>query len=88
MRWLPGALLVIRCSSVVGRWSWSAVAPGDLGVQGIEPLFPPGPVPAQPLVDLGQRLGAEAVDPPLRLLADLDQSRLAQHPQVPRMYLS
>jgi len=34
-------------------------APGDLGVQGIKPLFPQGPVPAQPFVDLGERLGAE-----------------------------
>ncbi len=31
-----------------------------------------------------RRLGAKTVDPPLRLLADLDQPRLPQHPQVPR----
>jgi hypothetical protein len=46
-------------------------------VQGIQPLLPQGPVPAQPFVDLAERLKAKAVDPPLRLLADLDQSRLA-----------
>ena len=38
---------------------------------------------AEPLVDLGERLGTQAVDPKLRLLADLDQARLTQHPQVP-----
>src|SRR5215469_7351197 len=77
MRLPLGALLVIWCSLV--RFS-----PGDLGVQGIQPLLPQGPVPAQPSIDLGERLGAKTVDPPLRLLADLDKPRLPQHPQVPR----
>ena len=57
---------------------------GYLGVQGVQPLLPQGPVPAQPFIDLGERLGAKTVDPPLRLLAGLDQPRLPQHPQVPR----
>jgi hypothetical protein len=39
---------------------------------------------AQPLVNLGQRRGAEAVHPSLRLLADVHQPGLPQHPQVPR----
>ena len=77
MRLPAGALLVIWCSFV-------RVSPGHLGVQGIQPLLPQGPVPAQPVIDLGEWLGAKAVDPPLRLLADLDQPRLPQHPQVPR----
>ncbi len=57
--------------------------PGHLGVQGIQSLFPQGPVPVQPFIDLGERLEAETVDPPLRLLAHLDQPRLAQYSQVP-----
>src|SRR5262249_54546123 len=61
-----------------------AFSPGYLGVQGVQPLFPQGPVAAQPFIDLGERLRAEAVDPPLRLLADLDQSSFPQHPQVSR----
>jgi hypothetical protein len=55
---------------------------GYLGVQGVQPLLPQGPVPAQPVIDLGERLGTKTVDPPLRLLADLDQPCLPQHPQV------
>jgi hypothetical protein len=53
-------------------------------VQGVEPLFPQGPVPGKPFIDLGERLGAQAVDPPLRFLANLDQPCLPQHPEVPR----
>jgi len=45
-------------------------------VQGVKPVLPQGPVAAQPVIDLGQRLGAQTVDPPLRLLADVDQTRL------------
>jgi hypothetical protein len=53
-------------------------------VQGIQPLLPQGPVPVQPFLDLGERLGAKTADPPLRLLADLDEPGLPQHPQVLR----
>ena len=64
---VPGrALLVMWCSFV-------RVSPGYLGVQGVQPLLPQGPVLAQPFIDLGERLGAKAVDPALRFLADLDQ---------------
>jgi len=45
-------------------------------MQGIQPLPPQRPIPLQPLVDLGERLGAKTVDPALRLLAKLDQPRL------------
>ena len=38
----------------------------------------------QPGVDLGQRLRPQRVDPPLGVLADVDQPGLAQHAQVLR----
>ena len=76
MRVPARALLVIGCS-------FARVSPGRPGVQGIWPLLRQGPVPAQPFIDLGERLGLRAVDPPLRLLADPDEPRLPQHPQVP-----
>jgi len=79
----PGCACLRVCCWSSGAPSL-AFAPGYLGVQGVQPLFPQSPVPAQPVIDLGERLGAEAVDAPLRFLANLDQSRLAQHPQVPR----
>jgi hypothetical protein len=48
---------------------WSSGAPsfafpsGYLGVQGVQPLFPQGPVAVKPLVDLGQRpSSAEAAE--------------------------
>ena len=53
------------------------------GVQGIELPLPQGPVLGQPFIDLGQRLGPKAVDPPLRFLANLDKPCLSQHPQMP-----
>jgi hypothetical protein len=65
----------VRCRSS-GAPSF-AFPPGYLGVQGVQPLFPKDPVSAQPLVDLGERLRAEAVDPPLRVLANLDQPCLS-----------
>src|SRR6266581_1217460 len=71
---------VVRCRSS-GAPSL-AFPPGYLGVQGIEPVFPQGPVPAQPGVDLGEGLRAQGVDAALGLLADLDQARFAQHAQV------
>jgi hypothetical protein len=64
---------------------WSSGAPsfafpsGYLGVQGVQPLFPQGPVAVKPLVDLGQRLRAQTVDAPLGVLASLDETGLAQH---------
>jgi hypothetical protein len=61
---------------------WSSfvrVSSGYLGVQGIQPLFPLCPVGTEPFVDLGQRLGAQAVDAPLCLMTKLDESGLPQH---------
>ena len=40
--------------------------------------LPPGPVEGDPAAR------AKAVDPPLRLLLDVDKTRLSQYPQVPR----
>ena len=51
-------------------------------MQGIKPLLPESPVPVKPLVDLGERLGTQAVNTLLCLLADLDKPRLPQHPEV------
>lgn len=59
-------------------------APGDLAVQGIKPLLPQDPVRTQPFIEFGERLGIDAVDPPLCLLAHLHQPGLAQNPQVTR----
>ncbi len=52
-------------------------------MQSVEPLIPQRPVSGKPLIDFGQRLGAETVDPALRLLANLDQPGLPEHPKVP-----
>ena len=53
-------------------------------MKSIEPLLPHDAVAAQPFIDLGERVGPKRVDPPLSVLADVDQPRLPQHPQVPR----
>jgi hypothetical protein len=45
---------------------------GQLGAVGLEPL-----------VELPEGLDADAVEPALRIAADLDEARLAQHLQVP-----
>jgi hypothetical protein len=60
------------------------LSPSHLGVQGVQPVLPQGPIPAQPLIDLGERLGPNTVDPALRLPADRDQPRLPKHAEVPR----
>jgi hypothetical protein len=52
-------------------------------MQGIEALFPLHQVPIEPVIDLGERLRAETVDPPLCVLADLDESRFSQYAKVP-----
>ena len=61
---------------------------GDVGhrvevlLQGIETVGPQPPVWRQPGVDLGQGLGAQLVPAALSVHADLNQTGLAQHPQV------
>jgi len=52
-------------------------------MKGVEPALPEHAVLREPLVHLDQRLRTEAVDPTLRFPAYLDQSGLAQHPQMP-----
>ena len=53
-------------------------------MQGVQPLLPHGPVPGQPFIDLGEWLGPETIDPPLRFLANLDEPSFPQHSQVSR----
>jgi hypothetical protein len=44
-------------------------------MQGVQSLLPQRPVAAKPLIYFCERCGAKTVDPPLRLLAGLDQPR-------------
>jgi hypothetical protein len=69
-----------------------AFSPSHLGVQGIQPLLPQRPVPAQPLIDLGQRRGAKTVDTPsvlgsgiswTAIVASLDPGGVPSQLQVP-----
>lgn len=46
--------------------------------------MPQRSVGTQPVIDLDEGFGPQAVDPPLRLLAYVDQTGLPQHPQVSR----
>src|SRR5271154_1934070 len=59
-------------------YSFVRVSPGLSRCAGHPAAAPIGPGTGQPFIDLGERLRAKAVDPPLRLLADLDQPRLPQ----------
>jgi hypothetical protein len=52
-------------------------------MQGAQSLFPQCPGSTQPFVDLGQRFGAKAVDPTLRLRSNLDKPSFPQHPEMP-----
>jgi hypothetical protein len=45
-------------------------------MKSIEALLPQDAVPAQPFIDLGERLGPKRVDPPLSFLPDVDEPRL------------
>ena len=51
-------------------------------MQGVQSLLPQRPVAAKPLIYFCERCGAKTVDPPLRLLAGLDQPRFPQDSQV------
>jgi hypothetical protein len=57
---------------------------GDFGVEGAQTLLPQGAVSTQPHGEVGQRLWAQAVDPPLRFLVYLHESGLAKHAEVTR----
>jgi hypothetical protein len=79
---VAGAVLAISSGSLALQILGGAVA--SVCMKSVESLLPQDAVPAQPFVDLGERLGPKRVDPPLSVLADVDQPRLPQHPQVPR----
>lgn len=49
----------------------------------VEPTREFGSVGLQPLVELSERLRAQAVEPPLSVAPDRYQASLSQHPQVP-----
>jgi len=51
-------------------------------MQGVQSLLPQRPVAAKPLIYFCERCGAKTVDPPLRLLAGLDQPRFSQDSEV------
>ena len=53
-------------------------------MQGVEPLLPQDAVLLEPGADLGEWLWSKRVDPPLRVLAYVDEPGLAQHAQVSR----
>jgi hypothetical protein len=53
-----------------------------LCVQGVQSLIPQCPVPVEPFIDLRERLGTETVDPPLRVLPNVDQACFPQDSQV------
>jgi len=58
------------------------LAAGNFGVERVETLLPLISIWRQPAVDLGQWLGAEAVDAELPIVANIDQASVPQHPQV------
>lgn len=53
-------------------------------MQGVQAVSPQRAVVVQPGVHLGEWLRRQAVDPPLRLLANRNQAGFADHPQVTR----
>ncbi len=50
----------------------------------VEPAGPVGAIGLQPGVQFHQRFWAQPVQPPLRIAADIDQTCVAQHPQMSR----
>ena len=50
----------------------------------VQPRCPLCSIRLEPRVEFHQRLGAQPVQPPLRVPADLDQSGIAQHLEVAR----
>lgn len=70
----------------VGRSSSASpvvLAACDLGVQRSHAMGPECPVVRQPVVDLGERLGPQAVDAALCVLTGFDEAGFSQHPEVP-----
>jgi hypothetical protein len=50
--------------------------------EGVEPAGPKSSVGPKPLIYLDERFGTQAVEAPLRVVTDLDQAGLAEHPKV------
>ena len=54
----------------------------EMPFEGVQPASPEPPVGLKPLIYLDERFGAQAVEAPLRVVTDLDQANLAEHPKV------
>ena len=50
--------------------------------EGVQPTGPEPPVGLKPLIYLDERLSAQAVEALLRVMTDLNQANLTQHPKV------
>ena len=53
-----------------------------MSFEGVEPPAPVVPVWRQPVVYLGERCGTKGVQPAAAIGTDLDEPRLAKHPEV------
>src|SRR5436190_16947942 len=54
-----------------------------LGLEGVEPVRPEAAIAGEPLVELGQRLRVERVQPAAPVLASSHETLLAEDPEVP-----
>ena len=79
---------VVAGGEVVGHWD--SLLRGDrlggaleVALERVETAGQLGAVRLEPLVELSQGLGAQAVEPALGVAADLDQAGVAQHLEVP-----
>src|SRR5256885_16303886 len=54
----------------------------EMPPQRVETVGPEAAIGPEPGIDLGERLRANPVEPPLRVPAHLDEARLAQYAQV------
>ena len=55
-----------------------------MALEGVETARQLGTVRLEPFVEFSKWLGAQAVQPTLRIATDLDETRLAQHLEVSR----
>jgi hypothetical protein len=61
-----------------------SLSAGNFGVQSFHAMRPKHSVTIEPLVKLGERLWAQAVDPELGFLAHLDETGVTEDPKVAR----
>ncbi len=54
----------------------------EMPFEGVQPVSPEPSVGLKPLIYLDEWFGTQTVDAPLRVVTDLDQTRLAEHPKV------